>query len=97
MSKPRLSTSAKKKKPPTDPIKLSQYLRVQLMKMRHGAVPADTKDTSGAVPQGLRLVVGVSYEGQEKAFWFKKNVSTGRAVDLLAFQFNVSSYKVCDT
>lgn len=84
-----------KKKPPTDPIKLAQYLKVQLMKMRHSAVSADIKDTPGSVPQGLRLVVGVSYEGQEKAFWFKRSVSTGKAVDLLASQFNVSSYKVC--
>ncbi|KAJ3530713.1 hypothetical protein NMY22_g8455 [Coprinellus aureogranulatus] len=81
------------KKPPSDPVKLAQYRKVQLMKMKHSAQPADPKDTPGSVPQGLRLVVGVSYDRQERAFWFREGISTGKAVDLLASQFQVKESK----
>ncbi|KAF6764923.1 hypothetical protein DFP72DRAFT_869596 [Ephemerocybe angulata] len=95
-SKLASSSSAKpkaplKKKLPTDPTKLAQYRKVQLMKMKHSAIPADVKDTPTSVPSTLRLIVNVGYGDVEKAFWFRNTVSTGKAVDLLTSQFKIAT------
>ncbi|KAJ2917633.1 hypothetical protein MD484_g2764, partial [Candolleomyces efflorescens] len=94
----KLSSSSKnktlslsKKKVPTDPVKLAQYQKVQLMKMRHSAVPADPKDKGVSLPPDQRLTMNVMYEQTEKSFWFRKSMSTGKAVDLLSTQFKAAS------
>ncbi|KAH9056634.1 hypothetical protein EDB87DRAFT_1687078 [Lactarius vividus] len=87
----RATTSTRKI--PTDPKKLAQLQQVELMRMRHRAVPADPKDKPGSVGVDQRLHVKASYrgdrEGVEKTFWFRKSVGTGKALDLLARHFNV--------
>ena len=61
---------------PTDPKKLAQLQQVELMRMRHRAMPADPKDKPGSVGVDQRLHVKVSRrgdpEGVEKIFWFRK-------------------------
>ena len=61
---------------PTDPKKRAQLQQVELMRMRHRAVPADPKDKPGSVGVDQRLHVKASCrgesEGVEKIFWFRK-------------------------
>ncbi|KAI0340156.1 hypothetical protein BDW22DRAFT_1450620 [Trametopsis cervina] len=89
-----------KRKPPaaasSNPKKAAQLRQVELMKMRHRAQPADPKDQNKNVPIGERLHVKVSGEDQdnEKVFWFQKTMGTGKAVDILASHFGLSSNTV---
>jgi hypothetical protein len=56
--------------------KLAQLQKVELMRMRHRAVPADPKDKPGSVGVDQRLHVKASCRGDtgavEKTFWFRK-------------------------
>ncbi|KAF5357837.1 hypothetical protein D9756_001809 [Leucocoprinus leucothites] len=88
------STSSKKplKKPakiPTDPAKLAAYRKVEVMKMRHKAVPLDPKDKSASPPLDQRLHVKVQFGEQEKVFWVRKTLITGKALDFLCGQFGI--------
>jgi hypothetical protein len=59
----------------TDPKKLAQIRKVQLMKMRHSAIPADLKDKTAAVTIDQRIHLQVTLEGDAsttKVFWFRK-------------------------
>ncbi|KAI0303457.1 hypothetical protein B0F90DRAFT_1374667 [Multifurca ochricompacta] len=94
------SASTPTRKVPNDPKKLAQLQKVELMKMRHRALPADPKDKPGSIGVDQRLHVKVSWEGDreaaaEKVFWFRKTVSTGKAIDLLSRHFNVRTTAVC--
>ena len=70
------SASAPKRKVPTDPKKLAQFQKVEFMKMRHRAVPADPSDKPGSIGIDQRLHVRVSSQGDpeapQKIFWFRK-------------------------
>ncbi|KAJ3511146.1 hypothetical protein NLJ89_g4271 [Agrocybe chaxingu] len=79
--------SLPKCKPPKDPIKLAQWQKVEAMKMRHRASPADPKDKAASLPLDQRLHVRVTLGNVEKIFWFRKTLITGRALDLLALHF----------
>ncbi|CAA7270152.1 unnamed protein product [Cyclocybe aegerita] len=79
--------SLPKRKPPKDPIKLAQWQKVEAMKMRHRASPADPKDKAASLPPDQRLHVRVTLGDAEKIFWVRKTVITGRALDLLALHF----------
>ena len=61
---------------PTDPKKLAQLQKVELMRMRHRAVPADPKDKPGSVGVDQRLHVKARWRGDlngiEKVLWFRK-------------------------
>jgi hypothetical protein len=59
-------------KEPTDPAKLTAYRKVQIMKMRHKAVPLDSKDKSASPPLDQRLHLKVQHNDQEKVFWVRK-------------------------
>ncbi|KAJ6496502.1 hypothetical protein C8R47DRAFT_1114331 [Mycena vitilis] len=76
---------------PTDPVKLAQFRKLELMNMRHRAVPVDPKDKSAAVPQDDRLYIKVFDDNNEKVFWVRKSLGTGRVLDLLATQLKMSS------
>ncbi|KAI9456237.1 hypothetical protein BJY52DRAFT_1171572, partial [Lactarius psammicola] len=93
------ATATATRKMPTDPKKLAQLQQVELMRMRHRAVPADPKDKPSSVGVDQRLHIKVSCrgdrEGVEKTFWFRKSVGTGRALDMLARHFNVRTTGVC--
>lgn len=54
--------------------KSAQVKKVEMMKMRHKAVPADPKDKPASVPATARLHVRVRVEDSEdeKIFWLKK-------------------------
>jgi hypothetical protein len=70
------SASVPTRKVPTDPKKLAQLQKVELMRMRHRAVPADPKDKPGSIGVDQRLHVKVRCKGDggaiEKIFWFRK-------------------------
>ncbi|KAJ6547292.1 hypothetical protein B0H19DRAFT_1305818 [Mycena capillaripes] len=84
--------TAPARRPPTDPVKLAQFRKLELMKMRHSAVPADPKDKLAALPQDDRLHIKVvSDDNAEKVFWVRKSLGTGRVLDLLAVQLKMSS------
>jgi len=68
----RPKVAAATKKPPTDPVKLAQWKKVELMKLRHRAVPADVKDKGQSPPVDQRLTLKVVFNNNEKSFWFKK-------------------------
>lgn len=81
---------------PTDPAKLAHLQKVNMMKMRHKAVPGDPKD-KGSIPVGQRLHVNVRYEAdgsKESILWFRRSIVVGRILDLLASHFNIPSSKV---
>jgi hypothetical protein len=63
-------------KPKTsDPKKLAQIRKVELMKMRHRAAPGDPSDRSTSAAIGERTHMQVSLEGNSssvKVFWFRK-------------------------
>jgi hypothetical protein len=85
-------------KPPTDPKKIAQIQKVTLMKMRHSAIAGDPRDRS-PIPANERLHVKARLEVtgmpvQERVFWFRKSVVTGRALDLISANLGVpSSYQ----
>ncbi|KAK0228267.1 hypothetical protein IW262DRAFT_1455451 [Armillaria fumosa] len=87
------TSSRRTPKIPTDPIKLAQYKKVELMKMKHRAVPADPNDRPTSVPVGDRLHIKlrVNDSDQEKIFWLRKSIVTGKALDLLATQMRIST------
>lgn len=61
---------------PTDPKKLARLRAVELMKMRHHALPADPKDRTLSIPHTQRLhlkVIAVDdTPPTEKIFWLRK-------------------------
>jgi hypothetical protein len=65
---------APKARAPTDPKKLAALRKVELMKLRHHAQPADARDTPARVPLEQRLFVKVRAEegAGDKAFWLRK-------------------------
>lgn len=66
-------TAARAPKIPTDPVKLAQLRKIELMKMRHRAVPLDPKDKLAALLQDDRLHIKVaSDDNTEKVFWVRK-------------------------
>jgi len=78
----------------TNPKKTAQMRQVELMKMRHHAQPADPKDKGSAVPISERLHLKVRVEGinpSERIIWFRKTIGAGRAIDLLAKNFGLST------
>lgn len=88
-------------KPPTDPSKLLQWRKMELMKMRHRAVCGDPKDKTASLPPDQRLHVKIHHQDTDKVFWFRKNVITGRALDLLVNQLGLtfpesSHLKLCN-
>jgi hypothetical protein len=56
----------------SDPVKLAQWKKVQAMKMRHRAIPADPKDRNALVPMDERLHIRLTKNDTEKIFWFRK-------------------------
>ncbi|TCD62612.1 hypothetical protein EIP91_006626 [Steccherinum ochraceum] len=76
-----------------NPKKLAQIKQVQLMKMRHKAKPADPRDKPTSVSLEQRLYVQVSTETDTTPvpYWFRKTTVAGKAIDLLANHFKMSS------
>ncbi|KAJ3567121.1 hypothetical protein NP233_g6567 [Leucocoprinus birnbaumii] len=93
----KISSTSNSKKPvirkttklPTDPAKLAAHRKVEVMKMRHKAVPLDPKDKSASPPLDQRLHVKVAFGEHEKVFWIRKPLITGKALDLLCDQFGI--------
>lgn len=80
MSTPTSHTPVVARRPtqlPSDPQKRAQLQRVNLMKLRHKAVPADPKDKGSTVSVDQRVHVTVRLEvtgqsTQERALWFRR-------------------------
>jgi len=71
----KIPVSLPSQKAPTNPKKIAQFQKVQLMKMRHRAEPGDPKDSARSVPLNQRLHVTVKTHDnpvQEKTLWFHK-------------------------
>lgn len=60
------------KKPPTDPAKLAQWRKLEVMKMRHKASPGDPKDKNSSLPPDQRLHVKLFVGDTENIFWFRR-------------------------
>ncbi|KIK83701.1 hypothetical protein PAXRUDRAFT_832036 [Paxillus rubicundulus Ve08.2h10] len=85
-------------KPTSDTKKVAQLHKVNLMKMRHRAVPGDPKEKGSTIPVGRRLYINVRLEmtGQppkEIILWFQKTIATGKALDLIADHFMLSTFR----
>ncbi|KAI0317764.1 hypothetical protein OF83DRAFT_1119640 [Amylostereum chailletii] len=92
---PNSSAPKPKTKLPTDPKKLAQFQKIELMKIRHRAVPADVRDTASSVPLDERLFLRVrptssESNSEEKVFWTRKSIIAGRALDMFASHLRVS-------
>jgi hypothetical protein len=53
-----------------NPAKLAQLQKIELIKLRHRALPGDAKDKSVSVPPDQRLHIKVAHT--DKVFWFRK-------------------------
>jgi len=86
-------TPATASKPRTsDPKKLAQIRKVELMKMRHRAVPVDPEDKAASVAVDQRVYIKATFEGDPstvKVVWCRKTLIAGKALDYLASQLNV--------
>ncbi|KAF7338517.1 AN1-type zinc finger protein 1 [Mycena venus] len=72
-SKAKAASARRATKVPTDPVKLEQFRKLELMKMRHSAVPADPKDKTAGIPLDDRVHVKVAVDDSaEKVFWVRK-------------------------
>ncbi|KAJ6546421.1 hypothetical protein DFH09DRAFT_927187 [Mycena vulgaris] len=90
-SKAKMAVAQRPPKIPTDPVKLAQFRKIELMKMRHRAVPVDPKNKL-SVPLDDRLHIKVACDDNtEKVFWVRRELGTGRVLDLLAAQLGLSS------
>lgn len=75
---PALTVHTPSKPPirPTDPKKIARLRAVELMKMRHHALPADPKDRSTSVPLSERLHLKIIFANDntsiEKVVWIRK-------------------------
>jgi hypothetical protein len=74
---PPSSSAPRAAKIPSDPKKRAQFQKVELMKLRHRAIPGDPKDKPSSVLVDQRLHVKVkfddpSYTRREGMFWFRK-------------------------
>ncbi|KAJ6611754.1 hypothetical protein B0H10DRAFT_2054953 [Mycena sp. CBHHK59/15] len=79
-------------KVPTDPVKRAQFQKMELMKMRQRALPADLTDKPSAVSPNDRVHVKVvCADNTEKVFWVRKTLGTGRVLDLLSSRLGMSS------
>lgn len=57
---------------PTNPAKLATHHRVEVMKMRHKAMPLDAKDKVTPVPLDQRLHIKVQHDDKVNVFWVRK-------------------------
>jgi len=81
---------------PSNPQKLAQLQKVNLMKLRHKAVPGNPKDKTSVPPVDQRLHVMMRLDmaddkpTKEVALWFRKTTIAGKALDLVADHFGLS-------
>ncbi|KAH9951405.1 hypothetical protein B0H21DRAFT_718893 [Amylocystis lapponica] len=66
--------------------------QIETRRMRLNARPGDPKDKKSSIPPDQRLHVKVtvgSSGSDERLLWFRKTIGTGRALDLMAAQFQM--------
>ncbi|CAL1703776.1 unnamed protein product [Somion occarium] len=82
-------------KTPLNPKKADHMRKVQVMKMRHKAQPGDPRDKGKyvAMDDKIHLHVSVNNSDNEGSFWFRKTISTGKALDLLVSHFTAIDYE----
>ena len=74
-----------------NPAKLAQIKKVELMKMKHQAVPGDPKASSSKLEERLYIRVFVDGSSNSKVFWLPQNILAGKAFDLLSSHFTLTS------
>jgi hypothetical protein len=60
---------------PSDPKRRAQLQKVEMMKIRHRAIPGDPKDKPSSVDQRLHVHVRLddpSFPGKDGIFWFRQ-------------------------
>lgn len=73
MSSPTTKSPLKQtSKPLTNPAKLAAHHRVEVMKMRHKAIPLNPKDKATPVPLDQRLHIKVQHDDKVNVFWVQK-------------------------
>ncbi|KAL0071627.1 hypothetical protein AAF712_001484 [Marasmius tenuissimus] len=89
-------TSSTKATKPAD-AKSAQLRKLEMMKIRHKAIPVDPKDKA-TVPVTQRRFVKAKVDGksEEKIYWAQKTVSTGKVFDLLATGFGIPSSRLSE-
>lgn len=71
-SKSTLPSTVKTRPRTTDPVKLAQIRKVELMKMKLKATPGDPHVKDVPIPERLHVRVKEEDAGVEKVFWFRK-------------------------
>ncbi|KAG6861753.1 hypothetical protein C0995_012758 [Termitomyces sp. Mi166 len=78
----RKTTSKRVAKAPTDPVKLAQFRKVELIKMRHRAISGDLKEGPQSVPFDQRLHLKFKGGGdEENVLWFRKSLQLNKILD----------------
>ncbi|QRV99951.1 Zinc finger protein [Ceratobasidium sp. AG-Ba] len=78
---------------PSDPAKRAKLRAIELMKMKHKAISADPSLAKGSgIQAGDKIHLRVVYAAlaSEKVLWYRKDIVTGKAVDLAARALSVS-------
>jgi len=83
----------KTSRPPTDPVKLAAYHRVEVIKMQHKAVPLDPQDKLASPPLDERLHIIFKYREQEKIFWVRKVRVASRLIHLASGMDTVDAHR----
>ncbi|KAH0584192.1 hypothetical protein J132_00547 [Termitomyces sp. J132] len=81
-------------KAPTDLAKLAQWRKVELIKIRHRAIPGDFKEGLQSVPFEQRLHLRFINKGsgdEESILWFRKTMVAGKILDSLAIHAKIKS------
>ncbi|KAF9264912.1 hypothetical protein L218DRAFT_861741 [Marasmius fiardii PR-910] len=97
------STSSQSPKVSTTPsnttqlntVKSGQFQKLEAMKMRHKAIPVDPQDKA-TVPVNQRRFVKARIDGagEEKIYWTRKTITTGKVFDLLATGLGIPTSKL---
>ncbi|KAJ3770936.1 hypothetical protein FB446DRAFT_646151 [Lentinula raphanica] len=93
-AQPSSKTVVKRRIPakPTDPAKLAQFRKLELMKLRQRAYPLDPKHQKSTIPVDQRRFFKASMDNKPtKDLWMEKSVITGKVFDLLIAQFEIQS------
>ncbi|KAG9097297.1 hypothetical protein FS749_006602 [Ceratobasidium sp. UAMH 11750] len=87
------TSTARARPAPADPVKRAKLRAIELMKMKHKAVSADPSLARGSgIQAGDKIHLRVTYAPlkSEVVVWYRKDIVTGKAVDLAGRALSVS-------
>ncbi|KAG9124246.1 hypothetical protein FRC07_012272 [Ceratobasidium sp. 392] len=91
-AKSGVASASRARPAPTDSAKRAKLRAIELMKMKHKAVSADPSLAKGSgIQAGDKIHLRVIYSAlkSEKVLWYRKDIVTGKAVDLAARALSV--------